>query len=69
MIQKSELDNNRSRQDGPLRMSLQEDLIKNSEWSERWEMPSNVNKCHILQIMQLEKKIDYEMSGVNLEGV
>ncbi len=30
-------------------MSLQEDLRKTSEWSERWEMPFNVNKCYILQ--------------------
>ncbi len=29
------------------RMSLQEDLRKISEWSEGWEMPCNVNKCHI----------------------
>ncbi len=29
------------------RMSLQEDLRKISEWSQRWEMPFNVNKCQI----------------------
>ncbi len=27
------------------RMSLQEDLRKISEWSQRWEMPFNINKC------------------------
>ncbi len=32
------------------RMSLQEDLRKISDWSRRWEMPFNVNKCHILQV-------------------
>ncbi len=26
------------------RMSLQEDLVNISEWSQRWEMPFNVNK-------------------------
>ncbi len=31
-------------------MSLQEDLRKISEWSQRWEMLLNVNKCHILQV-------------------
>ncbi len=31
------------------RISLQEDLKKISEWSQRWEMPFNVNKRHILQ--------------------
>ncbi len=30
------------------RMILQEDLRKISEWSQRWEMPFNVNKCQIL---------------------
>ncbi len=30
------------------RMSLQEDLRKISEWSQRWKMSFNVNKCHIL---------------------
>ncbi len=32
------------------RQSLQEDLRKISAWSDRWEMPFNVNKCHILQV-------------------
>ncbi len=32
------------------RMSLQEHLRKISGWSQRWEMPFNVNKCHILQV-------------------
>ncbi len=31
------------------RINLQEDL-KISEWSQTWEMPFNVNKCHILQV-------------------
>ncbi len=29
-------------------MSLQEDLRKTPEWSQRWEMPFNINKCHNL---------------------
>ncbi len=37
---------------GHERMSLQEDLRKNSEW----EMPFNVNKCHILQVGTRNKK-------------
>ncbi len=32
------------------RMGLQDDLRKISDWSQRWEMPFNVNKCHILQV-------------------
>ncbi len=38
------------------RMSLQDDLRKISEWSQRWEMPFNVNKCHILQLGTRNKK-------------
>ncbi len=34
------------------RQKLQEDLRKFSAWSDRWEMPFNVNKCHILQVEQ-----------------
>ncbi len=49
------------------RQSLQEDLRKISAWSDRWEMPFNINKCHILQIGTRNKKYDYEMGGVKLE--
>ncbi len=38
------------------RMSIQEDLRKISEWSQRWERPFNVNKCHILQVGIRNKK-------------
>jgi hypothetical protein len=51
------------------RISLQEDLNKISEWSHRWEMPFNVNKCHILQVGTRNQKFNYEMSGVKLESV
>ncbi len=30
--------------------SLQKDLRKISAWSDRWDMPFNVNKCRILQM-------------------
>ncbi len=52
------------------RMSLQEDLRKISEWSQRWKMPFNVNKCHILQVgTRNKKKSEYEMNGTKLESV
>ena len=51
------------------RLSLQEDLRKISEWSERWEMPFNVNKCHILQVGTRNRKFDYEMNGVKLKSI
>ncbi len=46
------------------RLNLQEDLRKISQWSERWEMPFNVNKCHILHVGTRNHKFDYEMNGV-----
>ncbi len=42
-------------------MRLQQDLRRVSEWSERWEMPFNVNKCHILQIGTRNPEFEYEM--------
>ncbi len=51
------------------RQSLQEDLRKISAWSDRWEMPFNVNKCHILQVGTRNKKYEYEMGEVKLENV
>ncbi len=51
------------------RMSLHEDLRKISEWSERWEIPFNVNKCHILQIGTRNQKFEYEMNGTKFESV
>ena len=51
------------------RLNLQEDLRKISEWSERWEMPFNVNKCHILHVGTRNQKFDYEMNGVKLDSV
>ncbi len=51
------------------RMGLQEDLRKIWEWPQRWEMPFNVIKCHILQVGTRIRKFDYEMNGTKLESV
>ncbi len=48
------------------RMSLQENLRKISDWSERRKMPFNVNQCHILQISTRNQKFECEMNGVKL---
>ncbi len=50
-------------------MSLQEDLRKITEWSQRWEMSLNVNKCHVLQVGTRNQKFDYEMNGAKIESV
>ncbi len=51
------------------RMSFQEDLKKISEWSQRREMPFNVNKCHVLQVGTRNQKFDYEMIDTKIESV
>ncbi len=50
-------------------MSLQEGLRKISNWSQRWVMPFNANKYHILQVGKRNKKCEYEMNGTKLESV
>ncbi len=45
------------------KLSFQENLRKISEWCERWEMPFNVNKYHILQVARRSQNFDYEMNG------
>ncbi len=51
------------------RQSLQEDLHKTSAWSDRWEVPFNVDKCHVLQVGTRNKKFDYEMRDFKLKSV
>ncbi len=51
------------------RMSLQEDLRKISEWSKRWEMPFNVNKCQILQVGKRNQKFEYERNDPKLDSI
>ncbi len=50
------------------RQSLQEDFRKISAWSDRWEMPFNFNKYHILQVETRKQKYEYQMSLVKLES-
>ncbi len=51
------------------RRSLQEDLRRISDLSQRWEMPFNVNQCHVLQAGTRNQKFYYEMNGTKLESV
>ena len=48
---------------------LQEDLCKISAWSDRWEMPFNVNKYHILQVGIRNQKYENEMSEMKLKSI
>ncbi len=47
---------------------LQEDLRIISDLSVKWEMPFNINKCHILQVGSRNIK-DYELCGVKIKSV
>ncbi len=40
------------------RQNFQEDLGKISAWFDTWEMPFNVNKCHILQVGARNQKYE-----------
>ncbi len=51
------------------KQSLQDDVNKISAWFVRWEMPFNVQKCHILQVGTRNLKYDYEISDEKLENV
>ncbi len=50
-------------------MSLQEDLRKISDLSQRWDMPFNVHKCQILQVGTRSQKYEYEMNDTKLASV
>ncbi len=51
------------------RQSLKEDLSKISARSDRWKMPFNVNKFHILQVRTRNQKCDYEIYSKKPEDV
>ncbi len=51
------------------RMSLQGDLRTISEWSQKWEIPFNVTKCHVLEVGTRNQKFDNEMNGTKIESV
>ncbi len=50
------------------RMNLKEDLRKILEWSQRWNVPFNVNKCHSLEVGTRNQKFDYKVNGTKLEA-
>ncbi len=51
------------------RQSLQKVLYIISSWSERWEMPFNIEKRQLLQAETENKKFDYEMCDVKFKTV
>ena len=47
---------------------LQEDLNKIGEWSVKWQMPFNVDKCKVMHIGYKNINAKYELLGKNLES-
>ena len=48
---------------------LQEDLRKVGEWSKKWQMPFNLDKCKIMHIGHKNKNEKYEILGKEIESV
>ena len=46
---------------------LQEDLDKLYEWSEKWQMQFNVDKCSIMSIGKNIGPVDYKINDITLE--
>ena len=50
------------------KLNLQNDLNKITDWSEKWEMPFNIDKCQILHVGTRNPKFDYELCGEKLKN-
>ena len=48
--------------------SLQEDLRKIGEWSDKWQMPFNNTKCKVMHIGFRNPRSDYSLQGTVLES-
>ena len=48
---------------------LQEDLRKVGEWSKKWQMPFNLDKCNIMHIGHKNKNEKYELLSKETESV
>ena len=48
---------------------LQEDLRKVGEWSKKWQMPFNLDKCKIMHVGHKNKNEKYELLGKEIESV
>ena len=47
---------------------LQEDLNKIGEWSLKWQMPFNVDKCKVMHIGHKNINAKYELLGKEIES-
>ena len=44
------------------------DLKKIEDWSEKWQMPFNIDKCKVLHIGFKNKEVKYELFGREVES-
>ena len=55
--------------DDKSRDSLQTDLLRLCNWSDKWLMKFNTDKCKVMHFGKLNRNYDYTMNGVNLTTV
>ena len=51
------------------RAAFQQGIDSLHRWSEKWQMPFNEDKCHVLHVGRTNSKHQYTMGGIQLEGV
>jgi hypothetical protein len=49
--------------------NIKEDLSKLYEWTERWQMKFNADKCKVMHLGKNNKKGIYLLGGVELESI
>ena len=48
---------------------IKKDLEEIINWSDRWQMPFNIQKCKVMHIGKSNPKIDYEIKGEKIQEV
>ena len=51
------------------RVAFQQGIDSLFRWSDKWQMPFNEDKCHVLHVGRTNAKHQYTMGGIQLEGV
>ncbi len=51
------------------RILLQEDLYKLHQWSTKWQLKFNSQKCKVMHMDSKNPKADYMMDGITLDTV
>jgi len=51
------------------RRSIQNDLYRLIDWSEKWQMPFNTTKCKVMYLGRSNSQFQYHMNNHTLEAV